>query len=69
MMIQHGGAWSPTTPDIVSPPAILGVASPSATIKLPEHSSLIHVYQNPTTYETAFHPVQAHQHCHRYMLK
>ena len=53
----------------LTPPTILGQTTPIDTLALKEHSTLIYVYQEPTTNETAFHPVQADQHCHRYFIR
>ena len=47
------------------PPNILGQTKPIDMLPLKEHSTLMYVYQDPATNETAFHPVQADQHCHR----
>ena len=65
MFIQFSEG-DPASPVYVNAPTILGRSKPIEILPLPEHSSLIHIYQDPTTKETAFHPVQADQHCHRY---
>ena len=52
-------------PIYVNPPQIDGQDKPINVLPLKEHSSLIYIYQKPTTNETFFHPVQADQHCHR----
>ena len=65
MWIQHSKG-NPASPEYVDTPSILGQTSPIDTLKLPEHSSLIYIYHDSSTNETAFHPVQADQHCHRY---
>ena len=56
----------PGSPVYVNDPTILGQTKPIEVLPLPEHSALIYIYQDPATNETAFHPVQADQHCHRY---
>ena len=46
-------------------PNLLGQSIPIGILPLKEHATLVYIYQDPTTNETAFHPVQADQHCHR----
>ena len=67
MFIQHsqdtGRANAQTK--YVSNPNLLGQTQPISILPLKEHSTLIYIYQDPATNETAFHPVQADQQCHR----
>ena len=49
----------------VPDPDLLGQSDPIGILPLKEHATLVYIYQDPTTNETAFHPVQADQHCHR----
>ena len=49
----------------VQDPDLLGQSDPISILPLKEHATLVYIYQDPTTNETAFHPVQADQHCHR----
>ena len=69
MMIQHSDGKKNNIfhgkRSLVAPPTILGQSTPIAEVQLPEQSSIIYVYQDPQSHETAYHPVQAHQHCNR----
>ena len=66
MFIQFSKGSSPISQSIyVENPTLLGQATPVDIVPLKEHSTLVYIYQNPTTNETAFHPIQADQQCHR----
>ena len=66
MFIQFSEGSSPLGQSVyVENPTLLGQANPIDIVPLKEHSTLVYIYQDNTTYETAFHPVQADQQCHR----
>ena len=67
MLIQHSRG-TPSSPQYVNVPNIIGQDTPIAILPLPEHSTLVYIYHDPSTKETAFHPVQADQHCHRFEI-
>ena len=67
MFIQHSRdtGRSSTLAKYAPNPNLLGQTNPIGILPLKEHSTLIYIYQDPSTNETAFHPVQADQQCHR----
>ena len=68
MFIQHSQGKPDQAQSVYVPnPNLLGQTDPIGVLPLKEHSTLIFIYQDPFTYETAFHPVQAYQQCHRYV--
>ena len=64
ILIQNS-VGSMVDPLYVETPTILEQSNPIGVLPLKEHSTLMYIYQNPNTNETAFHPVQADQYCHR----
>ena len=64
ILIQNsvGSMWAPV---YVQTPPIFQQSKPIAILPLKEHAALMYIYQDTNTYETAFHPIQSDQYCHR----
>ena len=64
ILIQNS-VGSMSNPVYVDPPTILQQPNPITITQIEEHATLMYIYHNPNSRETAYHPVQADQLCHR----